>query len=502
MDLKKLFDYSVNGEVSIQTFDLDSGRLLLEKTIDLATGRIKQITDFERDTQTLFTYNADGTVTIETYRETDPGRFDQLVNRSLIDLGDDGKLGSEDDIFQGVEGFQCFKGGECKAFTEYFDSEGRMIAFEGYEEEAERDAFGRLIGQDGQVVMTEAEAKKKIVKVEHEYKYNEEDGTYTVTTYRFDEDGNREEEPFQIETFALGFDGVKSFDDVVIYARRYSHKKKIFYEEVYDDDGRVILFRNLSTGDELRYEYNDEEGTVTIISSLNNTKLTYKYDEENPNNLRLAKLIEEIRDGQRRTYSEKGDVTSTTDRDGITTFYEDGVMVAIIDKDGNILKRFQRYVDPRTGLTTDLRPEAKNVKSTTINLGDIDSDGMDNYKIVYEDGQISTYEVNYELNASGAIHEWSTDSLGTEFISNFSQDGAQLIVSFNSGRIDTYSQISGRHRITRSLDAYGAATDYKYFENINGADPDKNNPDLDKTISQGGRVETFLRKRWRWQYQN
>ena len=72
---------------------------------------------------------------------------------------------------------------------------------------------------------------------------------------------------------------------------------KIHYEQTYDTQGRLLLYRNLDTGDELRYTYDDTAKTMTIQSSGNYLKQVYKFDDAHPGDFAFARLIEEERDG-------------------------------------------------------------------------------------------------------------------------------------------------------------------------------------------------------------
>jgi len=71
-------------------------------------------------------------------------------------------------------------------------------------------------------------------------------------------------------------------DDKLTYVQSYDTANKIRFEENYDGEGRVILYRNLTTGDELRYEYDDPNKKVTITSSGNYFRQVYEFDESHP----------------------------------------------------------------------------------------------------------------------------------------------------------------------------------------------------------------------------
>ncbi|HRK62631.1 MAG TPA: hypothetical protein PLY88_08840, partial [Candidatus Omnitrophota bacterium] len=472
-------------------------------------GRLLSLLDREANMLTSYVYGLDGRVTVETKN----AQTSMLLNSSQIALGADGLLGSADDLMISANGFL---NGE--AFTQIFDAAGQLISYDRYDNVLVRDAQGRLLRADGSFALTEAEAASKAVRQKTQYDW--QNGQVSLATYRFNDQGLLLQEPSERLSYSLGSDQkYGTADDRLLNALIYDYSKKTYSEQVYDDQGRVTFYKNLSSGDELMYTYDDLKGTVKVSSSLGGFYQIYQYDSNHAGDFKYASLIEEERSGQRRTWdvnqgvksvtdavgtttyyqdgkiqsvvdrhgnmlqssSGQSGITSVTDSKGVTTYYRHGQIQSIVDKSGNVLREYQHIVD-QSGQLKDLAFDKSGLSSKTTDLGDPDGDGNMNYQIAFSNGVLLRYEV-----ANGSvILEQSTDIQGSEFVQGADAASAKLRITFNDGRIVTYAQKAGLYEMESVQDISGAIERYFYYEAVNGADVA--NPDLDYSVRADGSI--------------
>ncbi len=237
------------------------------------------------------------------------------------------------------------------------------------------------------------------------------DWTVTLSIYTV---SGRDRTLQDILTYKLGADDLLgTSDDTLTYVQSYNASNKIRFEENFDSDGRVILYRNLATGDELYYEYDDSKDQVTISSSGKYFKQVFQFDKSHPGDFVFSRLIEEERDGVKRVWDEDEQlisttdlatgkeittpsgryVTSVTDKDGVTTFYQDGVILSVVAKDGTVLRAYTHFVDPATGELTDVDFEGKTTLENLSICLEGSSANCSHYRVIYENGIILEYQI-------------------------------------------------------------------------------------------------------------
>ena len=446
------------------------------------SNRILRIVDLTYGTVTRFSY--DGTQ-VNVATEWASGR---VINDIQLDLGADNVFGTADDRLLYMSGFQ-----NGHIFAETFDAQGHVTSVEGYFEVARQDADGRYLRADGTIAMTEQEAAKDLVhqrviytwtsapaadvsKLPADKREGALDWTLVVATYTVTGPNQALQEK---RGYKIGADGLfGTADDILTSVEAYDPVTKVRFEMNYDDQGRVTLYRNLDSGDELRYTYDDTAKKVTVTSSENYFKQIYQYDEAHPGDFQYARLIEEERDGIIRKWDEneqlisttddKGveiktpsghKVTSVTDKDGITTFYQDGVILSVVRKDGTVLRTYTHVVDPVTGELKDVDFEGKNtLPKTTICLSG-ETSGCSNYRVVYENGVI----LEYQMKDARPVLVWVGDPLGAEFTQSIDEATGGMTVRYNDGRTNFYSQIAGFYEILRGLNLRGEEETYCYY---------------------------------------
>ena len=433
------------GTVSITTSTDEHGNVL--------------ITDTLQNTSTLITY-AGGQANIVTSRTNGNGVVLNISNIT-VNLGADGKLGTADD---------------------------RYVSVDAYVGVPVTDASGRYLRADGTVALTEAEAARQMRHQLTLYKWEENAidpaGTsFTVSTYLVKADGRTLQD---VMTYKIGADGVAgTADDLLTFVESYDPVNKIRFQQQYDDQGRVTLYRNLETGDMLRYEFDDAKNQVTITSSGNYFKQVYKFDAAHPGEFAFARLVEEERDGIMRKWDESEQlisttdlatgietksssskaVTSVTDKDGVTTFFQDGVILSVIKRDGTVLRSFTHVVDPVTGELTDVNFEGKATLPNVSICLEKSGGGCSSYRVVYQNGII----LEYQMKNDRPVLVWIGDPLGTDFTQTIDPKTGAMTVRYSDGRTSFYSQVAGFYEIQRSISLQGEVEDYCYYGNKVGS---------------------------------
>ncbi len=426
----------------------------LEKTFD-QNGKLVKIRDTDTGEETEFEYNDHNEVTITTKLNG------KTKNRSVVRLGEDGELGTEDDRFKVVEGEEC-AGGECREFYETFDSQGRITSRNGAKKVPKRDANGNLLKEDGSIAYTEDEAAFELRDQLITYSYDDTKKLVTITTQEYDEEGNLKEPILRI-TYKLGSEGLLDLG-MVVYEDRYDFKRKRSIERYYDDKGRIILLRDKKTGNELRYKYDEANRKVKVITGNGDIEQEYEFDEGvelDGENLQQGRLVFEKRNNQKRTWDKHGKVTATTDKDGNTSYFKNGNLSKITDKDGNVIADYEMFLDSVTKRVTDVNVLKPGITSDSICLN---PPACTSWNLVYSEGTV----VHYVTDGEGQIVNWNHVS-GPEFTQNMEtiydeESGIyKLHVYFNDGREIIYSQVAGRYEIDVSIDIYGARTTYFYY---------------------------------------
>ncbi|MBI4711472.1 MAG: hypothetical protein HY767_03305, partial [Candidatus Omnitrophica bacterium] len=302
------------------------------------------------------------------------------------------------------------------------------------------------------------------------------DWTVVVSTYVIEGTESSLESQLTYKTGAD--DRLGTSDDELTIAQGYDAVNKVHYEQTYDAEGRVLLYKNTDIGDELRYEYDDTAKKVTITSSGTYFKQIYQFDDAHPSDFSFARLVEEERDGIKRVWDEDEQlisttdefgkeietpsgrfVTSVTDKEGITTFFQDGVILSVVKRDGTVLRTYQHVVDPVTGELTDVNFEGKStLAKVSICLEGSDTSCL-SYRVIYENGIM----LEYEMKGDRPVLVWVGDPLGTEFTQTTDPKTGDLTVRYNDGRLSVYSQVAGFYEIQRSTNLLGEVENYCYY---------------------------------------
>ncbi|MFA5391177.1 MAG: hypothetical protein WC331_07120 [Candidatus Omnitrophota bacterium] len=554
--------------------------------------KLQSIEDLTNGTTTTFEYT--GTQVAVATNWTSGG----VINEVTVNLGADGVLGTSDDRLLYSSGI--YNG---ELFAETFDENGHMLSWEGYVEVTRQDADGRLLRADGTAAMTEEEAAKDLVHQWITYSWTSVktvgalslpedergdglDWTATVSTYQIE----GTELILQSQSvYEAGTDDVLgTTDDILTYVQGYDAENKVHYEQTYDAQGRVLIYKNTDTGDELRYTYNDTAKTVTITSSGNYFMQVYKFDDDHPGDLSFARLIKEERDGIKRIWDENeqlvsawpsrfvvGDikleelresladegaandivlealgitreqlgtvtrealvdalnsilamadfytkvdldayqanlpqniqqllrriqgpdgtmtddeqnqlnralleaiypeglvermtqklsgsyVTSVTSKEGVTTFFQDGVILSVVKRDGTVLRTYTHIVDPVTGELTDVNFEGKETLAKVSICLDGTASSCSSYRVIYENGTI----LEYQMKDNRPVLVWIGDSLGIEFTQTTDPKTGDLTIRYNDGRTSVYSQAAGFYEIQRSISLWGDVETYCYY---------------------------------------
>ncbi len=449
-----------------------------------ANNRISQIVDQTYGIVTNFTYDTANRVQAATSWANG-----NVINEIRLDLGADGALGTADDRLLYMSGIQ-----NGHIFAETFDAAtGRVTSVDGYFEVVRQDEAGRYLRSDGTIAMTEQEAAKDVVHQWVSYTWTSApakdvskfpldqqkdalDWSLVVATYTVTGPNRSLQEK---RGYTLGVDGLfGTSDDHLTSVEAYDPVNKVRFEMNYDDQGRVTLYRNLASGDTLRYTYDDTAKKVTITSSENYFKQIYQFDEAHPGDFQYARLVEEERDGISRKWDESEQqisttnemgvetktpsghkVTSVTDKDGITTFYQDGVILSVVRKDGTVLRTYTHIVDPATGELVDVGFDGKDtLPKVTICLSG-ETSGCSDYRVIYENGVI----LEYAMKDNRPVLVWAGDSLGAEFNQTIDESTGGMTVRYNDGRTNYYSQVAGFYEIQKTLSLRGEEETYCYY---------------------------------------
>ncbi|MFA5159039.1 MAG: hypothetical protein WC484_00855, partial [Candidatus Omnitrophota bacterium] len=574
-------DYLVGGTGTTLSIERDADQ------------KLQRIVDFTNGTTTTFVYT--GTqVTVATNWTSSGG----MINEVRVNLGADGVLGTSDDRLLYISGID-YNG---KPFVETFDENGHMLSWEGYVKVTRLDADGRFLRADDTIAMTEEEAAKDLVHQWITYSWTSVetvgalslpedergdglDWTVAISTYQIE----GTERTLQSQSiYEVGADDVLgTIDDVLTYVQGYDAENKVHYEQTYDAQGRILVYKNTDTGDELRYTYDDTAKTVTITSSGNYFRQVYKFNDDHPGDLSFARLTEEERDGIKRIWDENeqlvsawpsrffvGDlnlqelrdslaaegtvndlvlemlgitreqlgtvtseslvdvlnsildmdgfykkvdldvyqanlpqniqqllkrvqssdgamtqdeqnqlnralleeiysegliermtqelsdsyVTSVTNKEGITTFFQDGVILSVARRDGTVLRTYTHITDPVTGELTDVNFEGKETLAKLSICLDGTTSNCSNYRVIYENGVI----LEYQMKDNRPVLVWIGDSLGIEFTQTTDPKTGDLTIRYNDGRTNVYSQIAGFYEIQSSINLWGEVETYCY----------------------------------------
>ncbi|MSR78302.1 MAG: hypothetical protein EXS63_08805, partial [Candidatus Omnitrophica bacterium] len=452
--------------------------------IQKQNGNIIEIRDLSKRTVTSFV-DQNGQITITSHFLDNVG----MVQQSVLNLGADGKFGTVDDIFQSAAGLE-----NGHAFAEIFDAQGHLLSWEGWKVVSRTGNDGSYLDQNGSPVLTEEEAAKVPQRQRITYGWNNTANQVTVSSYAIKADGNPENDPASRFTYELGGDKLfHSSDDHLIFKSFYDNSRKTFFEESYDSQSRVILHRNVSSGNEIRYKFDDTAHKVTISSSIEDFSQTFEFDDAHPNDLHFARLLVEKRALATRTWDKNQKLTSVTDKNGITTLYKNGQITAIVDKNGKELRKFTQYVDSLTGRITDVGFDTTGDSFITISLGDRDGNGYEEYQTIYAGGVIK----RYERNERGQVLNEVSDTQGMEFTWKLDSKSGKLTVSFNSGAGQIYSQVNGQYQIKESTSLLGEKETYYYYDEKGLIGPSnktaKNDADLDYIVREDGTV-VYYRK--------
>ncbi|HRK61514.1 MAG TPA: hypothetical protein PLY88_03075, partial [Candidatus Omnitrophota bacterium] len=405
------------------------------------------IIDSENGLVTSFVYG-DGQVTVST------SRGGNILNWIVVRL-EDGKLDSGDRILS-ASGWQ-----NGHMFVETFDAEGRLLEWTGWEMQEKRDDKGRLLRADGSLAQTLAEAAREANRVTRIYtwKDGETDQSVTVSTYGYQAGTLMNAEPDDVVTYGAGLDKtLLTSDDPVTSVRRMNPLLGISFEQRYDDKGRVVFYKNLNSGDELFYEFDDANNKVTITSSLGYFKQVFEFNKDFPGDFSKARLIEEERDKIKRIWDKDEKATSVTDKEGVTTFFRNGLVVAVVKRDGTVIREYQHVRDPATGEIRDAifaGKESFETDSFCVN------DDCSVYRVVYGNAGVV---MEYRKTDRGPVLTFIGDVQGTEFVQTTDQATGSLIINYNDGRRSEYRQVAGFYEIQVSTDIYGDAQTYCYHK--------------------------------------
>ncbi|MBP3620458.1 MAG: hypothetical protein J6J16_01710, partial [Lachnospiraceae bacterium] len=313
------------------------------------------------------------------------------------------------------------------------------------------DAQGKLIGikhpdgssvslthTENQTIVTETRSGNRLkLDYSHGKLISVSDDTGRKTTFTYSEDRlvkiiNPMGESIQYE-----------YDEQGRLIRAYNHNDICFVENIYDEDGRVIIQKD-AYGEEISFSYDDSDsGMITYATDAKGNTTTIKSDYR----CKILSITTSDGASESYTYDEAGNKTSVTDVDGNTSYYtydDIGRVIGMEDDDEKVTYTYDIYGN----LISISSDKGEQVNLTYDALGNITS---------VSNGEKTLF---YTYDEAGELVSVTRDGKGTQYYS-YDEDGRISSVTNELGATATVTYDSRGNAISMT-DADGAVTSYEY----------------------------------------
>ncbi|MDD5085701.1 MAG: hypothetical protein PHE61_06635, partial [Candidatus Omnitrophica bacterium] len=354
-----------------------------------------------------------------------------------------------------------------QTITENYDKDGNLVvsnvSIPGTSSgglatyEYENGVLVRRIDSNGTV--THYDSKGNVILVEMA------DDTTIQVGYKYDQSGNITEISYEYSDGSIEF-----FNSAGVLESKLT-EDGLLQEYTYNDAGEITQIRVSNPVTQTLLMTVSYEEEITEAGEVRRIETTVDY--ENDQTIKriynaAGELLEASveADGYRQVFDADGVLLSTTTAEGITTYYENGLIKRIVDAQGNILRSFTHVIDPETGEVIEVKLETQETVYSNYQLL---IDGSK--RIVMSNGVV--INIGTDPDTGGDIITGVTDINGDESVTYqfYSEDG-DIVIKLIYGNLATIyrftvNTISDELVLKYIIDTRGNWQEYFYYEDSN-----------------------------------